>query len=236
MKTARHAFTLIELLVVIAIIAILAAILFPVFASARAKARETACMSNGKQIALAMIQYAQDYDGRWVDVWPGYTSGPANITYTPRWIPIQNPPPKTPPEYLLQPYSKNEGIQHCPNQHIDNTTGYIQPQYALNVLSGATAIPPITVPDGRVPVGASGRQEAAFTHPATFMVMWEHNDKETQCPTWYNATGTAIKPNHWDVSHTNGFLATFADGHVKRWQPSQMTQQVVCYWDLPLSS
>ncbi|MDR3708246.1 MAG: DUF1559 domain-containing protein [Capsulimonadaceae bacterium] len=61
----RHvikAFTLIELLVVIAIISILAAILFPVFATAREKARQTACLSNEKQIGLAMIQYAQDYD------------------------------------------------------------------------------------------------------------------------------------------------------------------------------
>jgi len=58
----NKAFTLIELLVVIAIIAILAAILFPVFATAREKARETACMSNMKQIGLAELQYATDFD------------------------------------------------------------------------------------------------------------------------------------------------------------------------------
>src|SRR5690348_16631762 len=59
----RRGFTLIELLVVIAIIAILAAILFPVFAQAREKARGIACISNLKQIGLALISYAQDYDG-----------------------------------------------------------------------------------------------------------------------------------------------------------------------------
>ena len=59
----RRGFTLIELLVVIAIIAILAAILFPVFAKAREKARQASCSSNLKQIALAALQYATDYDG-----------------------------------------------------------------------------------------------------------------------------------------------------------------------------
>src|ERR687883_602422 len=63
----RDAFTLIELLVVIAIIAILAAILFPVFAQARAKARQTACLSNLKQIGTGLMMYTQDYD----ETYPG---------------------------------------------------------------------------------------------------------------------------------------------------------------------
>lgn len=63
--TQRHAFTLIELLVVIAIIAILAAILFPVFARARENARRTSCASNLKQIGLGIMQYTQDYDERY---------------------------------------------------------------------------------------------------------------------------------------------------------------------------
>ncbi len=61
-RSPRRGFTLIELLVVIAIIAILAAILFPVFAQAREKARQTSCLSNTKQLSLAFIQYVQDYD------------------------------------------------------------------------------------------------------------------------------------------------------------------------------
>lgn len=61
-KLSRRGFTLIELLVVIAIIAILAAILFPVFAQAREKARQSACLSNMKQVSTALMMYAQDYD------------------------------------------------------------------------------------------------------------------------------------------------------------------------------
>src|SRR5256884_4478458 len=62
----NHAFTLIELLVVIAIIAILAAILFPVFAQAREAARKTTCLSNQKQLALGWLMYCQDYDEAYV--------------------------------------------------------------------------------------------------------------------------------------------------------------------------
>src|SRR5499427_72348 len=62
----HRGFTLIELLVVIAIIAILAAILFPVFAQAREAARKTSCLSNVKQLSLGILMYSQDYDEHWV--------------------------------------------------------------------------------------------------------------------------------------------------------------------------
>ncbi len=99
----RKAFTLIELLVVIAIIAILAAILFPVFAQARAKARQTACLSNMKQIGLAVVQYTQDYD----EMMPANTSPNTSI-----------PPPNNPRLSAFErvlPYIKNGDILHCPD-------------------------------------------------------------------------------------------------------------------------
>jgi len=75
MKQCKKAFTLIELLVVIAIIAILSAILFPVFAQAREKARQTGCINNLKQLGLAFMQYTQDYDERF----------PASDQYGSKW-------------------------------------------------------------------------------------------------------------------------------------------------------
>ena len=93
----RNAFTLIELLVVIAIIAILAAILFPVFARARENARRTSCLSNLKQIGLGIIQYGQDYDG----YMPPSQLGSG--IYTESW------------PTLMFPYIKSEQVFVCPS-------------------------------------------------------------------------------------------------------------------------
>src|SRR5947208_16218835 len=78
-RTQKRGFTLIELLVVIAIIAILAAILFPVFAQAREKARQTTCLSNLKQLGLGFRMYLQDYD----DTFPGRACGVDSLTARP---------------------------------------------------------------------------------------------------------------------------------------------------------
>ena len=106
-SVAPKGFTLIELLVVIAIIAILAAILFPVFAQARAKARQTACLSNLKQIGLATQQYISDYDG----VIP-----PALIytTTLPTGLPNTGGPSVCWPS-LVFPYVKSEDVFVCPS-------------------------------------------------------------------------------------------------------------------------
>ena len=97
----RKGFTLIELLVVIAIIAILAAILFPVFARAREKARQTACLNNIKELVLAELMYAQDYDERLSGSYTNldYTVSPAYGYW------YQN----------IEPYVKNTQIFECPS-------------------------------------------------------------------------------------------------------------------------
>jgi prepilin-type N-terminal cleavage/methylation domain-containing protein/prepilin-type processing-associated H-X9-DG protein len=99
----RRGFTLIELLVVIAIIAILAAILFPVFAKAREKARQASCLSNVKQVGLAQLQYIQDYD----EMTPVHRCG----SYTPPTLVCTH-------EAIL-PYCKNVQIFRCPSRRGD---------------------------------------------------------------------------------------------------------------------
>src|SRR5262249_2138448 len=133
-------FTLIELLVVIAIIAILAAILFPVFAQAREAARKATCMSNQKQLALATLQYIQDYD----EMFPGSNEGSSKLPTTNGWkvscTPALTPPPDGSPgclygalnylgtrrgytdtwegggTALVRPYFKTDAAVFCPNQ------------------------------------------------------------------------------------------------------------------------
>ena len=98
----KFGFTLIELLVVIAIIAILAAILFPVFARARENARRASCQSNLKQIGLGLLQYSQDYDEMLVRAWFG-GNGPSNATTVYKWMDA------------ITPYVKSEQIFNCPS-------------------------------------------------------------------------------------------------------------------------
>jgi prepilin-type N-terminal cleavage/methylation domain-containing protein/prepilin-type processing-associated H-X9-DG protein len=115
MQSRRHGFTLIELLVVIAIIAILAAILFPVFAQAREKARAISCTSNLKQLANAAMMYSQDYDEAVMSAdraqgpkWEAGCRGP----YKQVWF-----------HHLWYPYIKNWQVAICPSTRWENGKG-----------------------------------------------------------------------------------------------------------------
>ena len=130
---SRHGFTLIELLVVIAIIAILAAILFPVFAKAREKARQSSCLSNVKQLMVAVLSYAQDYD----EMLPGYYFSGVTNTSADQWFEV------------LTPYMKNTGILVCPSANTVNpgygwnyrwiSYGVRDPAYTVTSLGELTA-------------------------------------------------------------------------------------------------
>ena len=129
-RTKQNGFTLIELLVVIAIIAILAAILFPVFQKVRENARKTACLSNEKQIGLAFIQYNNDNDERFptgVKTVDGYDNGYIGSGWAGE----------------IYPYIKSTGVYHCPDdsapQSVVNGVTLYPISYAFNTGSvGAT--------------------------------------------------------------------------------------------------
>src|SRR5579862_3494570 len=115
----QHAFSLIELLVVIAIIAILAAILFPVFAQAREKARQATCSSNQRNISTAILMYAQDYD----EGLPLAAYGTSDGNYF-AWID------------LLDPYLKNKQVWLCPSSmvHPADASGRPTTHFGYNAL------------------------------------------------------------------------------------------------------
>jgi prepilin-type N-terminal cleavage/methylation domain-containing protein/prepilin-type processing-associated H-X9-DG protein len=208
----RRGFTLIELLVVIAIIAILAAILFPVFAQARAKARQTVCMSNMRQIGLGVRMYLQDND----DVFFAYDQGGVGWTI-PRsaWDEKQ--------DFLLRPYLKSTGILNCPEEKVSTISGQSVrfPQYAMNDLLNR---PPDTVaPDGGSTVGPLTRSETAVE--TMTLLMWEHNNPAVHCETWSSS------PGHWESAHHKGFNGLFCDGHVKRMNLGTLKDSMLTYWE-----
>jgi len=135
MPPKNRAFTLIELLVVIAIIAILAAILFPVFAQAREKARAISCLSNLKQAALATLMYTQDYDetfpmslSPFPAATPEYAAAPCILTFYNR----------------IAPYQKNADIMRCPSKPTacDMPAGFLR-QAGLGLKPACDATPPL---------------------------------------------------------------------------------------------
>src|SRR5688500_4031683 len=128
-RLTRRGFTLIELLVVIAIIAILAAILFPVFARARENARRSACQSNLKQIGLGLMQYLQDYDERSPGIWAG------NQGYDPS----DNTPGQQKWKWMdaTYPYVKSEQIYDCPSRALASSRYVYQGTLPANTTSVA---------------------------------------------------------------------------------------------------
>jgi prepilin-type N-terminal cleavage/methylation domain-containing protein/prepilin-type processing-associated H-X9-DG protein len=189
----NRGFTLIELLVVIAIIALLAAILFPVFARARENARKTSCMNNLKQLGIGVLQYAQDAD----DVYP--TTGAAYADGA-LWV--------------VQPYLKSTQVLQCPSVNVagipsPSSAGYSDYFYnrefgvTQTPLSMATLLKPtLTILDGDSLSGAS-------TNRTGGCVLDNTTGTGTSCA----AAGFARIPVY--NRHLDGVNLLFADGHVK---------------------
>ena len=220
----RSAFTLIELLVVIAIIAILAAILFPVFARARENARRTSCLSNLKQIGLGAMMYGQDYDEFYplritTDAW---SAPDGNYTYT-LW------------PGLIEPYVKNYQVFRCPSS---GSSAMLNGQYGANYL---------------LFINSPGRTQAAVISPASIYMIMDAGTYYTSPPYITGArtnfdylpgegdaggncsgiTTHAIWPDRQDDCqsgrHFGGVNIAFADGHAKWLKSDKVYQAATTY-------
>jgi len=216
----KRGFTLIELLVVIAIIAILAAILFPVFAQAREKARQTSCLSNQKQLGTAMAMYIQDYDERyptWLDDVPKDANHPNGKN---TWV--EN----------LQPYSKNKQIWVCPSDDINAEAkgeglklgSATQNSYWLNAYvfrwSGHNS-----QSKGLLPSAAL----AEIIYPATTIVLCDGpvNDGQHVWPgPPHEWCGNAAWCLNAERRHSGGINVSMADSHVHFYRVEQLKTAV----------
>jgi prepilin-type N-terminal cleavage/methylation domain-containing protein/prepilin-type processing-associated H-X9-DG protein len=185
----KRGFTLIELLVVIAIIAILAAILFPVFAKAREKARTTTCMSNEKEMTLGFVQYVQDYDEHLPE--REYTTAAGVNT---SW------------RSMISPYLKSTQIFACPSNTVNTqfcTDANFPRSYGVNGNDGQNPSTPCP--------SSGGLTLAAVDAPAQLILVAEITQGWSECPVFTQ------NPNwgNFFCGHTAVSNFSYVDGHAK---------------------
>jgi len=226
MRRANHAssgFTLIELLVVIAIIAILASILFPVFAKVREKARQISCASNVRQLGMAVQEYVDDYD----EVLPGAMVGKNSTTFVGGWMYIVNYSATSassfdPTRGSLYPYVKDTRVYMCPDDSYNANAG---DSYAIN--SCLTNF----VGNGY----ANGNLLAVYDYPSTTILFGEEAFSGA-------ATGSTddgfllVNANQASTRHTGGSNFDFLDGHVKYDPHPAVDQTILQYGDSSLTA
>ncbi len=213
-RKTRHGFTLIELLVVIAIIAILAAILFPVFAKARESARSSSCQSNLKQIGTSVQIYVQDYDGYVMPWGQSVDICPAD---------------------RLQPYQKNRRIWACPsdqNQAVRAATIGTVVSYNFNTQLAGEVDANISRPADLALTHDSDPGEVGWTEGNTWdngsTTDWPHvRPRCSNSGGGGTATNCGInnKQLSWFIRHNGSFNTLFYDGHVKSRRVNDFTEE-----------
>jgi prepilin-type N-terminal cleavage/methylation domain-containing protein/prepilin-type processing-associated H-X9-DG protein len=213
MKKDIRGFTLIELLVVIAIISILAAILFPVFSKAREKARQISCLSNLKQVTLAIMMYTEDYDEMTPPVYYTDVGDPAAHYWG-------TPFPDATHICILDSYLKNSKILTCPDI-TGNVFSYGYNWYASGVSSASmdSVSDAILLADSRNAVPAN-----AFILPAFSDAILPANSGLLTSAT-ITGTGLNYTPESgatMDGLHNGMVNVSFFDGHAKAYRPSTL--------------
>ncbi|RYG70605.1 DUF1559 domain-containing protein [bacterium] len=207
-QNRRSAFTLIELLVVIAIIAVLAAILFPVFGRGRENARRSSCQSNMKQIGLGMYQYSQDYDEKFMLEWDGGTGA--------GW------------KQIVQPYIKSAQIWACPSNTLNATLQMDpvpgRPEYP-GIVQSYAGNPRVLIPSW---TGTPPLSLAVVQSTATRIIMSESSSDPygANWATMYDDWDTNQVRDNGFANHLGTMNCLFIDGHVKSMKPTNTATPV----------